>query len=187
MFFWSFLGKDQAAEITRHRTAFALQTNRRKRSAKRLIPDKENFARRHIAQKRHRDQALVDTLISAQCVVLLSFSAYLYRSRLRRAREICYEVVDAGCTLSVGSMCARLRPSHTDGARGSSDGAWFWKIYIIRDDGGGDLLRNADGAYLFMNVGRRVFRIGYLEYPWATLKQLLYGSAFQTMNEPPSQ
>src|SRR5271165_3272350 len=51
----------------------------------------------------------------------------------------------------------------------------FGKIYAIRDDCGGDLLWNADEAYLFMGVARRGFRISYLDYPWVMLKELLYG------------
>src|SRR5579864_8733560 len=50
----------------------------------------------------------------------------------------------------------------------------FGKIYVIRDDGGGDLIWNANEAYLFMGVSRRGARIGYMEYPWLLLKQLLY-------------
>lgn len=51
----------------------------------------------------------------------------------------------------------------------------FGKIYAIRDDCGGDLLWNADEAYLFIGVARRGFRISYLEYPWVMLKESLYG------------
>jgi hypothetical protein len=51
----------------------------------------------------------------------------------------------------------------------------FGKIYAFRDDCGGDLLWNADEAYLFIGVARRGFRISYLEYPWVILKELLYG------------
>ena len=51
----------------------------------------------------------------------------------------------------------------------------FGKIYAIRDDCGGDLLWNADEAYVFMNVARRGFRISYVEYPWVILKELLNG------------
>lgn len=49
------------------------------------------------------------------------------------------------------------------------------KMYFIRDDGGGDLIWNGSEAYLFMDVRRRGFQIGYLEYPIVILKELLYG------------
>jgi hypothetical protein len=49
------------------------------------------------------------------------------------------------------------------------------KIYLIRDDSGGELLWNGSEAYLFMGVSHRGFQIGYLEYPWVVLKELLYG------------
>ncbi|MFZ0861408.1 MAG: hypothetical protein WB781_23750 [Candidatus Sulfotelmatobacter sp.] len=51
----------------------------------------------------------------------------------------------------------------------------FGKIYLIRDDSGGDLLWDGSEAYLFMDVRHRGFQIGYLEYPWVVLKELLYG------------
>jgi hypothetical protein len=51
----------------------------------------------------------------------------------------------------------------------------FGRMYVIRDDSGGDLIWNSNEAYLFMGVARRGARIGYLEYPWILLKQLLYG------------
>jgi hypothetical protein len=49
------------------------------------------------------------------------------------------------------------------------------KLYFIHDDDGDDLVWNSNEAYLFMGVARRGYRISYMEYPWATLKQLLYG------------
>ena len=51
----------------------------------------------------------------------------------------------------------------------------FGKIYAIRDDCGGELLWNADEAYLFIGVARQGFRISYREYPWVILKESLYG------------
>jgi hypothetical protein len=51
----------------------------------------------------------------------------------------------------------------------------FGKIYLIRDDSGGEVLWNGSEAYLFMGVSHRGFQIGYLEYPWVVLKELLYG------------
>ncbi len=51
----------------------------------------------------------------------------------------------------------------------------FGKIYLIRDDSGGDLLWDGSEAYLFMDVRHRGFQIGYLEFPWVVLKELLYG------------
>jgi hypothetical protein len=51
----------------------------------------------------------------------------------------------------------------------------FGKIYIIRDDSGGNLLWNSNEAYLFMDVKRRGFEIRYLEYPWVMIKESLYG------------
>jgi hypothetical protein len=49
------------------------------------------------------------------------------------------------------------------------------KIYIIRDDSGGDLLWNSNEAYLFMDVRRRGFEMRYLEYPWVMLQEFFYG------------
>ncbi len=49
------------------------------------------------------------------------------------------------------------------------------KLYFIHDDDGDDLVWNSNEAYLFMGVARRGYRISYMEYPWALLKQLLYG------------
>jgi hypothetical protein len=49
------------------------------------------------------------------------------------------------------------------------------KIYFIRDDSAGNLLWNADEAYLFMNVSRRGIRMSYLEYPLVLLKEYLHG------------
>jgi hypothetical protein len=51
----------------------------------------------------------------------------------------------------------------------------FGKIYAFHDDCGGELLWNADEAYLFIGVARQGFRISYLEYPWVILKESLYG------------
>jgi hypothetical protein len=51
----------------------------------------------------------------------------------------------------------------------------FGKMYFIRDDSGGYLLWNGSEAYLFMDVSHRGFQIGYLEYRWVVLKELLYG------------
>lgn len=49
------------------------------------------------------------------------------------------------------------------------------RIYFIREDSGGRVLWNANEAYLFIGVSRRGFRVSYLEYPWAILREYLHG------------
>src|ERR1035438_3900 len=51
----------------------------------------------------------------------------------------------------------------------------FGKAYLIRDDGGAELLWNSDEAYLFASVARRGTRVAYLEYPLMLLKEALNG------------
>ncbi len=51
----------------------------------------------------------------------------------------------------------------------------FGKTYFIRDDSGGDLIWDGSEAFLFVDVRHRGFQMGYLEYPWVVLKELLYG------------
>ncbi len=47
-------------------------------------------------------------------------------------------------------------------------------MYYIREDSGGDLLWNADGAYIFMKTGQRGFHTTLLRYPLVILEQYLY-------------
>src|SRR5438132_3733926 len=49
------------------------------------------------------------------------------------------------------------------------------RIYFIREDSGGYVLWNADGAYLFISVARRGLHVSYPEYAWVVLEQLLHG------------
>jgi len=52
------------------------------------------------------------------------------------------------------------------------------KLHFIRNDGGPELLWNADEAYVFVVVENRGFRISYLEYPWELFKELLNSPPF---------
>ena len=54
-----------------------------------------------------------------------------------------------------------------------------FNLYYLRDDSGGQLLWNADEAYLFMTVARRGVRLSYLEYR-TVLKEWLNAPAFPT-------
>ncbi|HXM62870.1 MAG TPA: hypothetical protein VN950_18555 [Terriglobales bacterium] len=47
-------------------------------------------------------------------------------------------------------------------------------IYFIRNDGSGDLLWNADEAYLFTGVTRRGLHTSYLAYPWVLFAEFFY-------------
>jgi len=49
------------------------------------------------------------------------------------------------------------------------------RIYFIREDSGGYVLWNADGAYLFISVARRGLHVSYPEYAWVVLEQFLHG------------
>src|SRR2546429_9170340 len=49
------------------------------------------------------------------------------------------------------------------------------RIYFIREDSGGYVLWNADGAYLFISVARRGLHVSYPEYAGGALEQLLHG------------
>jgi hypothetical protein len=49
------------------------------------------------------------------------------------------------------------------------------KIYLVREDSGGDVLWNANEAYLFIGVAYRGGHMSYLEYPWMTLRESVGG------------
>jgi hypothetical protein len=49
------------------------------------------------------------------------------------------------------------------------------RIYFIREDSGGYVSWNADGAYLFISVARRGLHVSYPEYAWMVLEQFLHG------------
>jgi len=51
-------------------------------------------------------------------------------------------------------------------------------LYYLRDDNSGQMLWNANEAYLFMNVARRGVRVRVLDYPWMALKEWLRAPAF---------
>ena len=44
-------------------------------------------------------------------------------------------------------------------------------LYYLRDDNGGQMLWNANEAYLFMGVARRGFRVRSPDYPWIALME----------------
>jgi hypothetical protein len=47
-------------------------------------------------------------------------------------------------------------------------------LYYVRGDSGGDVIWNADGAYVFVKTGERGFHTTILAYPWVALKQYFY-------------
>src|SRR5258708_239014 len=47
----------------------------------------------------------------------------------------------------------------------------LFHVYTLRDDNGGQMLWNADQAYLFMTVARRGYRMSYAEFAWGALMQ----------------
>ena len=49
------------------------------------------------------------------------------------------------------------------------------KINLLRVDSGGNVLWNANEAYLFIGTFSRGARVTYLEYPWMILKEYLGG------------
>jgi hypothetical protein len=49
------------------------------------------------------------------------------------------------------------------------------RIYFIREDSGGDVLWNANEAYLFIGVSRRGAHVSYLQYPWMIFKEYVGG------------
>lgn len=49
------------------------------------------------------------------------------------------------------------------------------RIYLIREDSGGDVLWNANEAYLFIGVARRGANVSYLEYPWMLFREYVGG------------
>ena len=51
----------------------------------------------------------------------------------------------------------------------------FGKTYVVRDDWDGKLLWSSNEAYLFISMHRRGFQIGYWEYPWVLVEELLNG------------
>lgn len=51
------------------------------------------------------------------------------------------------------------------------------RIYLIREDSGGDVLWNSNEAYLFIGVSRRGVHKSYLEYPWMIFKEYVGGVA----------
>ena len=53
--------------------------------------------------------------------------------------------------------------------------AYPFRLYYIREDGGGQVLWNANEAYLFMEVVRRGYQVSYSEYPLAVLSEWLGG------------
>jgi hypothetical protein len=55
---------------------------------------------------------------------------------------------------------------------------FFGRLYILRDDNGGEILWNAKGAFLFMDEARRGYRIRYLVYPWILVKEVLHAPPF---------
>jgi hypothetical protein len=58
---------------------------------------------------------------------------------------------------------------------GAMVAATFLNIYFIREDSGGEVLWNANEAYLFIAVSRRGFRVSYLDYPFVVLKEYFHG------------
>lgn len=51
------------------------------------------------------------------------------------------------------------------------------RIYLIREDSGGDVLWNASEAYLFIDVAHRGAHVSYLEYPWMIFREYVGGVA----------
>jgi hypothetical protein len=49
------------------------------------------------------------------------------------------------------------------------------KVYLLREDSGGDVLWNANEAYLFIGVAYRGGHMSYLGYPWMILRESVGG------------
>lgn len=49
------------------------------------------------------------------------------------------------------------------------------KVYFIRTQASGDLLWEADDAYIFLNITQRGYRISYLRYPFEFVKEYFGG------------
>jgi hypothetical protein len=52
------------------------------------------------------------------------------------------------------------------------------RLYIMRDDGGGQILWNENEAYLFLSMAHRGFKMNYAEYAWVSFKQYFGGMPF---------